>query len=100
MTIEEYNAGIKSINERAELTKKQLIREYALSNNPYKIGDIIRDHASIIKIDKIQVYLSYNEPCCVYSGPELKKDGTSKLPKKNGETIRTSIYQPNIQILK
>ena len=68
-----------------------------MSNNPYKIGDVIKDHTSTIKIDTINVYMSLTDPCCVYSGPELKKDGTPKLPKRDGKQIRATIYQSNIQ---
>ena len=54
---------------------KALCLEYANVNNPYKIGDIIRDHCQIIKIESISIEIPhlYNLPSCVYRGTVLTK---------------------------
>jgi hypothetical protein len=71
-----------------EESKKQLIKRYCIANNSYKVGDVFTDFMGSIKIEKI-TYSSHSR-CCVYFGPELKKDGT---PKKDG-TVRVT-YQSN-----
>lgn len=97
MTKEEYIQGIEKIESDFKKAKSVLVKSYALSNNPYKPGDIIKDHTSTIKIEKIMIYISLEDPSCIYEGPELKKDGTPKLPKRDGKQIRARIYQSNIQ---
>lgn len=57
--------------------KRELIKKYCDANNPYKIGDKFTDHIGTILIESISYYWS-TEPCCVYFGLELKKDGTPK----------------------
>ena len=54
MTIEKYkdNLGKLKIKHEEEIAKLQ--EEYALSNNPYKIGDIIEDHIGRIEIERIE----------------------------------------------
>jgi hypothetical protein len=63
---------------------KELKKQFAFLNNPYKIGDIFTDHIGCIKIETIKasfgLHNSYSLPSCVYFGVELKKDMT---PKKN-----------------
>jgi hypothetical protein len=71
-----------------ERSKKELIKAYCIANNPYKVGDVFRDHFGSIKIGKIKY--SILNMCMVYYGHELKKDGT---PKKNG-AVRCA-YQSN-----
>ena len=92
MEIEEFKNAKADLELKFKKEKDALAISYALSNNPYKIGDILqRKEAYIIKIDKITVDInSYGIPGCVYHGPELKKDLT---PKKNGN--RESIWQSN-----
>lgn len=94
MTQEEYKNKIAELSKKFELDRQNLRKEYAFSNNPYKIGDIITDHIGSIKIDNVkcaQPFLS-ELPCCVYIGLELKKDGT---PTKLGK--QRTIYHTNIK---
>ena len=89
MTPHELNETLAQIEKEHEEKRKNVIREYALSNNPYKIGDVIEDHAEKIKITKILVSIFHRK--CVYEGIRLKKDGT---PFKNNKQIR--IFQDDI----
>lgn len=95
VTIEDYESRLKEINERFEKEKKELAKEYAFSNNTYKLGDVIADSVGSIKIEYIQYttradYMS-KYPECVFTGIELKKDLT---PTKKGE--KRKIYQSSI----
>jgi len=88
MTEDEYYKKKLEIED----LKKELAREYAESNNPYEIGDVIRDHIGCIRIEIINTYTTmYDLPSCSYSGLCLKKNGE---PYKSGE-IRES-YQQNV----
>jgi hypothetical protein len=93
MTKEEYKSKVIEINNDCELKLKSLAKEYALSNNPYKIGDVVADNSKTIKIEKIQFTLGglQSTPECVYTGIELTKKGE---PYKNGN--KRSVYQSNI----
>jgi hypothetical protein len=75
-----------------EQRKKELIKAYCIENNPYKVGDVFTDKIGSIKIQVIKYSPGgiISGPCCVYFGPELKKDGT---PKKSG-AVRCA-YQSN-----
>lgn len=90
MDIQTYLGEMEVLKQRHDKEIKKLKREYALTNNPIKIGDIVTDGYSTVKVEKIVVYLN-NPPCCVYRGPELNKN---KTVKKNGKI--TDIYQTNL----
>lgn len=89
MTEQEYQ-------ERLEALRKMRIEldiEYALSNSPYKKGDIIQDHYHIIRIEEIRMVKKYNgTPQCLYLGIELTK---ALQPKKR--QLDTAIYEENIK---
>lgn len=70
-----------AIEKEYESAKKCIIRQYCNTNNPYKVGDIFTDHIGSVKIESIGYYYHKNEPCCIYIGPELKKNGE---PRKDG----------------
>lgn len=82
MTKEEYQKRQQELYKEYDDKVRQLNAEFAIDNNPYKTGDIFRDHIGYIEIEKIDIGKN-NEglPCCIYFGPELKVDLT---PKKNG----------------
>ena len=65
------------LEQEFELKKKQLLFQYCNANNPYNVGDKFTDHISTIIIEKIK-YSFGDNPCCVYFGAELKKDGTPR----------------------
>lgn len=99
MTKEEYIKRIYEIKCKCQDEINALGVEYAKSNNPHKVGDIIHDHIGSIKIERVQIVLSanvsisFNESYCRYYGIQLKKDGS---PMKRQDPTR-SIYQKNIQ---
>jgi hypothetical protein len=88
MTKETLDNQLAQLLADYEQQKKELIKAYCIANNPYKVGDVFTDRIGSIKIEKITY--SILSMCCVYFGPELRKDGT---PKKNG-AVRCA-YQDN-----
>lgn len=82
MTKEEYDKRMREAAIEYEEKKKNTAVEFALSNNPYKVGDILNDGAKIIRVDKIRVsrFLG-NYPYCIYDGVLLTK---KLVPYKNG----------------
>ena len=94
MTYEEYLEKKSAIEKEKDSLIRQLAKEYALSNNQYKIGDTFSDiFGSTILIEKIEISYSYNfnKPCCIYFGTKLRKDGT---PYKSG--VRESVHQNHV----
>jgi hypothetical protein len=91
MTLEEYNAKKDNLRTEYELNVAKLKKEYALSNNPYKIGDIIEDQSNKIKIEFWKFYMT-DPPQLVYCGIRLNKDGT---PNKKGD--KEDVFQCNIK---
>jgi hypothetical protein len=94
MTKDEYKSKFDEINNDCQLKLKSLAKEYAISNNPYKIGDVVTDHMGSIKIEQIQFTLGGGKyiPECAYTGIELTKKGE---PNKRGTKRR--IYQSSIK---
>lgn len=84
MTLEEYKAGVKSLQEEFEQKKNQLAKSYALSQAIFKVGDIIKDNRWYMQITALKWSYGYSEPEIVYEGVELKKDLT---PKKNNNKV-------------
>lgn len=77
MTEQEYQKRLMSIRNESRKQECELAVEYAMSNNPYKVGDIIQDRIGRLRIEKIEVKrMFYGYPYCIYFGVELKKDGT------------------------
>jgi hypothetical protein len=93
MNKQEYDNKLREIRKKATDEERILAKEYAFSNNPYSINDIIEDHYHIIKITQIGYgFGSILLPACYYAGIELKKDLTPKKNQKN-----TSMYQGNVK---
>jgi hypothetical protein len=94
MTKEEFVAERNKLADQHQKDLKELTIKYVLANNPYKEGDIIKDHVGSIKIESIGFYGStfIGTPSCAYTGIELKKDGT---PKK--ANVKRTIYQENVR---
>ena len=92
--IENYQAELKALDKEFELKKQNLIRLYAQENNPYKVGDTIKDHIGSVVIEKIAYTINYSNkfPTCSYYGLELKKDLT---PRKDGS--KRWVAQNNIE---
>lgn len=92
MTKEEYDLALNAASTEYDNKRRQIIREYALSNNPHNIGDRITDHIGTIEIKEIKAHCHFGGiPECVYIGVQYNKDG--KLSKKQDHT---KIYQSNI----
>lgn len=90
-----YLDKLEKIENNYELKVKELKRSYAISNNPVKIGDIIKDHIEIMKVEKIKHFYTptgSDFPACVYHGIKY----TKKIkPYKNKEKI--IIFQDNLE---
>lgn len=92
MTKEEYQDRRNQLELEYYKKKKDLANEYAKSNVPHKVGDVVEDHFGKIKIERIKfIWTANDELDYLYYGLELKKDGT---PRKK-QTGR-SVYQSNI----
>lgn len=82
MTLKQLFSRQQDLYNEYQQKVEELNAEFAIDNNPYVVGQLFRDHAGVIKIEKINVSIGHNNrPCCVYFGPEMKLDGT---PKKSG----------------
>ena len=93
MEYSEYKDKLSDLKAKHHNEKVALAREYAYSNNPYKVGDTVTDHIGSIRVDRIRVDITDN-PCCIYYGIELTKKG---VPYKSGST--RGVYQMNIKKL-
>ncbi|MCP4651286.1 MAG: hypothetical protein GY853_14555 [PVC group bacterium] len=95
MTAKEYGDFLANARNAHKKIINNIRRQYALSNNPYGIGDVISDrHGQVTRIEKIHVIPIFGEEDgvqCAYTGPKLKKDGT---PYKRGGVV--TINQNNI----
>jgi hypothetical protein len=85
---------IKAVNDKARQEIFNLLGEEASETEPYKVGDIIRDHHQIGEIWSVRYQLgveseSYNS---VYTCKRLKKDLTQY---KSEEVIQ--IYGGNVK---
>ncbi len=95
MTLKEFQERTGALHKDYHDKINKLKIEYAESNNPYKIGDIIEDHYQRIRIEKMGYHTGVfsGDPLFMkYEGPLLKKDGT---PHKTGKT--GVVYQSNIK---
>jgi hypothetical protein len=96
-TAEEYRQKMNDINIRVSREQKEVGRQYAFSNNPHSIGDVVTDHIGSIKVEEIKWTIDHGTllPTCVYYGVVLKKDGT---PTKKGD--RRPVWQSNLILEK
>lgn len=90
MDLNEYKEKLEAIRKEADAKSFALAKEYALSHNTVKTGDIVKDHIGNVLVESIKIHLS-SPPSCVYFGPTL----TVKLaPTKNGK--KREAYQMNL----
>lgn len=90
MKKEELKSKLNVLYKEYEEKKKTAMGEFCEANNPYNIGDIFEDHIGKIRIENIK-YSGYgDDPCCVYEGPNLKKDGSERKDKS-----RRNAWQSN-----
>lgn len=96
MEYTDFKIKLQAIKDEAKKKEQDLYVEYALSNNNFKVGDIVTDHIGSIKIEKIKVhvngFIGNYKPECKYIGIELKKDLTPTKIKK--ERV---VYQSNVK---
>ena len=93
MDIAEYKDKVKTLEDKLEWDKTELMKQFVRENNPYKVGDIVTDHIGSVKIEKLGYSWGFNSnPCATYFGIEINKDGT---PNKKGKT-RTA-FQSNLE---
>lgn len=84
MTKEEYEKTLFELNQKFKKEKYKLAKEFALSNNDVKIGDIVSDGNNMISVSKFCIDFGYPNPIpyVYYKGIKL----TKKLkPFKTGE---------------
>jgi hypothetical protein len=91
MTELEYKEALKELAAEYENNKVALAKDFAISNNTVKYGDIITDHIGSLEVKRMTVSTFSKQPQMVYYGIELKKDLT---PMKN-QTNR-AVYQSNL----
>lgn len=92
MTKEQYEQAIKELKDVFESDKKDIDRKYALAKCPYKIGDIVKDHFHILKIEKLNLCYNYGGPSIVFTGIELDKKLTPTKRQSDNKA-----YQDNIK---
>ena len=90
MDIEDYKARLKEITKEAENRIRKLKLEYASSNAPAAVGDVVTDRLGSILVESIKIYPS-DPPQCVFYGRKLTK---KLVPTKDGKT--RGIYQQNL----
>lgn len=94
MIYEEYKQKLEELEIEYKNKKNALGREFAMSNNPYKVGDILQDHYQIIRVDSISYSIIHGIPECVYYGTQLKKDLKPKKIQENSPCM----FQSNVKL--
>lgn len=93
MLLSEYKEKISALQKEYQKKKQIIDRDYALSNNPHKIGETISDHIGKGIIKSMEVYTDYSgQPAMRYRVDNLTKRGT--ISKRESERY---IYQRNLK---
>jgi len=95
MTPEELKSELDLIEQEFQQKRNFAMVKYAASNNPYKAGDIIKDHIGSIQITSIRTYFNREYSSCIYYGPVLKVNGEVRKDRQ-GKIITRDVYQSNI----
>ena len=98
MNKEEFIKTEEAFKEEFEEKRKQLAREFAFSNNPVKIGDIITDHYKTIRVEKLLwgFNFGFKLPCMFYRGTRLNKKGQiAKRDPYDNRVAQTDIKEIN-----
>ena len=92
-----YKQSLKILDRAYQTKKNNLIKQCALENNPYKIGDIIEGQGYRIAIQKISVTVDYSSrlPTCFFEGKRLTK---ANKEYKSAEYGR--IYQQSAKLVE
>ena len=91
MKVSDYTIRKDDLKKRFNKDLESIHIEFAKSNNPYKIGDILQDHYQIIKVTEIGFQVTGGVCVCVYRGYRLKKNLKSYLSEKF-----SSMWQLNV----
>jgi hypothetical protein len=97
MTKEQFTKLKAELRHKYETDIIELQKEYAIKNNPFSKGDIIK-HCStntVLLIESISMSLFTNYPSVNYRGVELKSDLTPLKIQKN-----ISIHQDSALIIR
>ena len=93
MNKEEYLSKKRAIQEQHDEQLKLLNKEFALDNNPVKVGDVIKDHYKIIRVEKFILSSAMNgTPILKYRGTRLTAKGEPAKREKDDNAI----YQNNV----
>lgn len=95
MGLEEYNHEKCLLYDEYQEKVFLLKLRFAEENNPCKVGDVVTDHQTTIRVEKWELASgSGNVPYLLYTGVVLTKSGSeSKRQKSN------YIYQSNIRTI-
>ncbi len=90
MTREEYLERKGNLEKEFKELKVKLDREFALSNNTVKIGDIVADSSCIIKVEDMVVKIPFGSiiPTVYYIGTRLRRDFSPFKRKEKGYVYR------------
>lgn len=92
MRLKQYQDKMEATKEKHKKELNSIMREFAFSNNPVKVGDMVSDRLNqTIKAEKVGLYTNEEFPCCYYCGPGYTKAGK---PFKDGRIER--IFEDNI----
>ena len=91
MNTDELQKKLKEIKSDYLKIQSDLLKSYAVSNDPYCIGDIVTDHYHSIIIETKNFYVENCISSIVYYGTMVKKNG--ELFKNNK---KDKVYQINI----
>ena len=65
MTHEEYKARLAALEKEFRVKRIEVARDYAMSNNPYKVGDILQNDSCILRVERVLWGYKYSgEPEC------------------------------------
>lgn len=62
MDRQEYLESLEALDKEYQLCKKEFIFEYCRTNNPYKKGDIVKDHQGERGSDQLETVLWHDRP--------------------------------------
>jgi hypothetical protein len=83
---------LKLVDEEYRKNRFAVYVEYAFSHNKVKVGDVVSDGETSVRVEKIKVSVEHDKSECVYYGPELNKDGSNKK-KRGSDRIEAGMYQ-------
>ncbi len=92
MTKKELSEKMMELQREYNEKQSVLREQYAIENNPVKVGDVVTDHYHTIRVEKMCIY-GYLVPFMKYHGTELTKQGE---PKKRQPVPDNPVFQSNV----